>query len=422
MDAKVNKASAPPAVGILGSSPVALWGLTCTERLERLLARRTVRSVSHDLPDVSEGAVLLLRGDYVYDERVLSQLVDMDGEVLLTTEPGAKVVIAARVDASLAESAAGLMRGAVAADLDGLRRETPTSLGQGLPGRLRKAQAPFAIRVTEDRVAMLERLLYDASYKGVTDLVTKFLWPHPARHVVKLCTVLKLRPNHITAVGFTLMLLALWLFWEGRFGLGLLSGWAMTFLDTVDGKLARTTVTSSRFGHFFDHVMDIVHPPFWYIAWGHGLGETWNTPTPGISVEVALWAMFIGYLLGRGVEGLCSGFVLSKGIFVWRPFDSYFRLVTARRNPCMILLTAAWALGRPDLGLWLVCAWTVLTTLILMARLVMAWRHKAATGPLRSWLLDVDVATSGPVPRRVRWFGQVPRAPMPSDDVPVPSS
>ena len=44
----------------------------------------------------------------------------------------------------------------------------------------------------------------------------------------------------------------------------------MTFLDTVDGKLARTTLTSSKWGDIFDHGIDLVHPPFWYVAWGAG--------------------------------------------------------------------------------------------------------------------------------------------------------
>ena len=45
----------------------------------------------------------------------------------------------------------------------------------------------------------------------------------------------------------------------------------MTFLDTVDGKLARVTVTSTKLGNVFDHGIDLVHPPLWYLAWGIGL-------------------------------------------------------------------------------------------------------------------------------------------------------
>ncbi len=59
-------------------------------------------------------------------------------------------------------------------------------------------------------------------------------------------------------------------------------GWLMTFLDTVDGKLARVTVTSSRLGDVLDHGLDIIHPPLWYIAWGVGL-------TTAINAAIHIW-------------------------------------------------------------------------------------------------------------------------------------
>ena len=41
-------------------------------------------------------------------------------------------------------------------------------------------------------------------------------------------------------------------------------------------------------------------------------------------------------------------------IHVWRPIDSKFRLITARRNPNMVILVGALLFGRPDVGLELV--------------------------------------------------------------------
>src|SRR3546814_17463336 len=57
------------------------------------------------------------------------------------------------------------------------------------------------------------------------------------------------------------------------FGWGLVAAYAMTFLDTVDGKLARVTLTSSPIGNVFDHGIDLVHPPFWWWAWIVGLAH-----------------------------------------------------------------------------------------------------------------------------------------------------
>ncbi|MFN2427963.1 MAG: CDP-alcohol phosphatidyltransferase family protein, partial [Candidatus Binatia bacterium] len=77
----------------------------------------------------------------------------------------------------------------------------------------------------------------------------------------------------VTLLSLGFVLLAMWLFSIGWFGPGLIAAWIMTFLDTVDGKLARVTVTSTTFGNFFDHGIDIVGPPVWYVAWAYGLPE-----------------------------------------------------------------------------------------------------------------------------------------------------
>ena len=62
-------------------------------------------------------------------------------------------------------------------------------------------------------------------------------------------------------------------------------------------------------------------------------------------------------------EGL-FGVVFGVGMHVWRPFDSRFRLITARRNPNLLLLTASMLFGRPDLGIIAVAAWTALSLLV----------------------------------------------------------
>ena len=117
------------------------------------------------------------------------------------------------------------------------------------------------------------------SYKGVTDLVTKWLWPIPAFWTVRVCVRFGIRPNHVTLLSLVFAVLAGVAFWHGHYGIGLVMGWLMTFMDTVDGKLARVTVTSSRFGDVLDHGLDIIHPPLWYIAWGVGLDSSINADT-----------------------------------------------------------------------------------------------------------------------------------------------
>src|SRR3546814_20130666 len=73
-------------------------------------------------------------------------------------------------------------------------------------------------------------------------------------------------------------------------------------LDTVDGKLARCTITSSKWGDVFDHGIDLVHPPFWWYAWGVGLWA-YGRPLAPETFALALWVIIGGYVLQRLIEG-----------------------------------------------------------------------------------------------------------------------
>jgi hypothetical protein len=115
------------------------------------------------------------------------------------------------------------------------------------------------------------------------------------------------------------------------------------------------------------------------------------------------WMIVLGYVAGRIVEGLFP--LLGEcTIFTWKPFDAWFRLVTARRNPCLILMTLSALAGRPDWGFVAVTFWTVLTTLVLLLRLLQGLVARLAGGPLQSWLSAPDVA-QGPNAKAYRIFG-----------------
>lgn len=391
---------------IIHDSPVQHWGLTSRRRIQRVLNSLGVSDLIDDIASIPQGeSVILLRGDYLFDDRVIKYLVDTEDVLLQITRDQHSEMVAARVSASLAEQVADIIKGTGGErPVPSVKTETLESLSVSFQKRLLKFDPPFVLPITADNQQDLERRLFDASYKGVTDLVTKWLWPAPARWAVGQCVRLGLRPNHVTIIGLLLVILAGLFFVRGSFGWGLLAGWLMTFLDTVDGKLARVTVTSSRFGHYFDHLIDLIHPPIWYILWGVGLGAD-RLEVIGISIAAAGWLIIAGYVAGRLVEGVFLAWLGKFGLFCWRPVDSYFRLITARRNPCLILLTAGALLGRPGAGLAAVTIWTLATSLFLCLRLVMGLYRQKADGAIKSWFLEID-PTRSPQPLAVRLFTQ----------------
>ncbi len=380
------------AVLFLHECPVRLWGLTSRERLRRIFAAKGVTRFLTDRDHLpTDGTVVVIREDYLYDDRVISGLLDHPGTILEISRAGTTVPVAAHVTAAAAgQVSAWLEQGRLpAADDQGIKRLTPGELASKYLQRLRKFDQPFVLPITEQYRQQLEKHLFSWSYKGVTDLVTKWVWPAAARLAVRFCVRRGLRPNQVTLAGFFLALAAGFLFYYGWYGTGLLAGWLMTFLDTVDGKLARVTVTSSKFGHLFDHAIDIIHPPLWYLAWGLGLRRCGLPLTPG-AWQLLLWLILGGYLGGRLVEAIFTQFLGRFGIFCWQPRDSYFRLITGRRNPNMILLTISFIFGRPDLGLWAVAVWTALSTLYLVYRLYRALQARKAGKPLQAWFETID--------------------------------
>ena len=373
-------------------SPIRIWGMTSQQRVERILWE-TVRSCTADALQglVEDDTVLILRGDYLFDDRLIENLAGTPNMLLQLQDSQPPITVAAHVPAGLARQALDLLAGRTADDtLPGIEILTPATIPLSFHKKLRKKEPPFILPITAGHRKDLERRLFDWSYKGVTDLVTKWAWPGLARQVVGLCVRLHIRPNHVTLTGLVLVIIAGIAFATGHYGPGLLAGWLMTFLDTVDGKLARVTLTSSKFGHYFDHVIDLVHPPLWYMLWALGL--------PAVQVEglgwpliTFFWLILAGYIGGRLVEGSFQLLLGKFSIFCWQPVDSYFRLITARRNPNLILLTLSYLTGRPDLGLVAVTLWTVASTIFLLIRLATAGYERVRQGrPLGSWLAEAD--------------------------------
>jgi CDP-diacylglycerol--glycerol-3-phosphate 3-phosphatidyltransferase len=74
--------------------------------------------------------------------------------------------------------------------------------------------------------------------------------------IVRWLALSRIHPNVLTFLGLVINILAAWMFARGRFvGAGLVVVGAGLF-DMVDGRVARATDRVTRFGGFFDSVLD----------------------------------------------------------------------------------------------------------------------------------------------------------------------
>ena len=218
----------------------------------------------------------------------------------------------------------------------------------------------------------VERAAYDAAYKGVTDVLTLYLWRRPAFYLTRWAAQAGLTPNMVTAVGAVFCVLAFYLFWIGHYWLGRRR--RLRLHGARHGRrearaLHRRLV---QMGQYL-RPRHRPRPPALLVV---GVGRTGSRPTADplepVYATMLLWAIIGGYVAQRLIEGVFMRRFDGMHIHVWRPIDSKFRLITARRNPNMVILVAALLFGRPDVGLELVALWTIVSLIFHAVRLAQA--------------------------------------------------
>lgn len=369
------------AFTMIGENAVAIWGMSVRERVARI-----ARAAQVPPAPGGDGGLILVHADYAWDPAWFRHILDSPGVVL--TLDGVPA-LAHAIDAPQVGRIEQAMRDRAplepSAGLELVAYESGPTIENK---QLRKRETPFLMKLEPGTVRAIERASYFGAYKGVTDILTKYLWPEWALVLTRICARWGISPNMVTTVGALFCVYATVLFAQGHYLAGMAAGLVFMVLDTVDGKLARCTITSSAWGNVFDHGMDLVHPPFWWWFWATGL-STWGLAYDAVTFWWVQGAIQIGYVVQRLIEG---EFMRQNGlmhIHVWRRFDSRFRLITARRNPNMVILFVAVLLGRPDQGLVAVAWWTVISCLVHAVRLVQAWIERARGRQITSWLASV---------------------------------
>ena len=247
--------------------------------------------------------------------------------------------------------------------------------------KLRRTLTPLALSLGEQPKPVVERKLFASVYKGVTDVVTKYAWPEPALWLTRGAAALGLSPNVVTIFGLVLTFVAGWQFYIGNLAAGMAAAWLMTLLDTVDGKLARVTMTSSWLGNQLDHGNDLIHPPLWWYCLARGIalaepGHPWIWPS--------CWLILATYVVSRVLERTFKK-KLGFNQFMWKRFDSRFRMIISRRNIILLIMSAGLVAGRPVEAFAISALWSLISVAIQGVRYIQAFRHSRRQ-PINAWL------------------------------------
>lgn len=373
------------AAYIEGASDVRIWGMSGRERGVRLTRRLGLALLEElEMPASGPHPLLLLRADSVFEERLAKELIKCPGVLLVAPSSAGLTALAACVESEQAARAMELLRKEglteTAIREAGLKPMQAADMVGLYDAALRKRAPPCAFRLMPPNTAQIEKITFDAAYKGVTDLVTKSIFPWPTFHITRLLSQTKATPNVVTTASLVFTLLFFPFVLNGYFLAGIGCIWAMALLDTVDGKLARVTLTSTQFGRVYDHGIDLVAPPLWWFAWWLGLPEHGDS-----LIYWSVWIVVGGHVAGKLVEQL---FISTFGIkvHIWRRFDSDFRLITARRNPNLLILTLFTVLGFPTAGYLAVAVWILFSLGVHMVRYLQALAASRNGVAITSWL------------------------------------
>jgi len=173
---------------ILNDTTVSLWGLSGKERLNRMLRKYAELEIIEDTSLLLiDSNILLLRADFLFDSRLFVPMFALpEGSAISANGLQEIVAVATRTDFA-EQIVAELLGESESERLGTMPVQRPKNLVHANDPRLLKYDPAEILAISEENKAVLENELFDVFYKGITDFVTKWLWPLPARAAVKIC-------------------------------------------------------------------------------------------------------------------------------------------------------------------------------------------------------------------------------------------
>jgi len=326
--------------------------------------------------------LLALEADSVIDARLLQYLAERAGSLAARGGEGNERAAVLRLEGTILTNGtinARLPELAEAGIVQGTLKELPLKEVPDYIKKLRRHLPVYLFRITDPTSRdQAERFLFWSNYKGSTDFFTKYVYPPLVWRMVRPLARWRVHPNVVTLFNVVITLAAVPLFAWQYWLTGFVFAYTMSVLDSVDGKLARLTFTSSQLGNFLDHGLDIIHPPLWYFGWAWAL-STGDMASPVF--QAFMW-MTITYALDRVVAGVFKRRT-DRSIHGYTPLDERMRTFISRRNINLPIFTVGLITGIPVPAFLLVVLWQVGTFLFHLDRLIRFWNGKAvqeATG------------------------------------------
>ena len=315
-----------------------------------------------DLLESSGGPILVLSGNALNDQRIVSRLIQSCPIAAVAPSGDFSPAVAAcftKNEIALFEVNGGLDLSAIIKKglAQNLFPEFDFSQFDDYVKSLRRNIPPYLIQVeNQSDHEDANRYLKLTVHKGTNDFVAKYIHPPFEFGITKLLATTPVIPNHVTFLGIALSATTVYCFATGQILLGVILAATKGILDGVDGKLARFLLKYSKFGDLLDHVSDTIFDALWYLAlgWFFSKGD-WSSTAACFTM-----ILFVSYWVERIVPGLFNK-IHKYEIYDFSPIDRFVRVIGSRMNNNVWLLLIATVFGYAEQAFYFISIWMLAT-------------------------------------------------------------
>lgn len=323
--------------------------------------------------------VLLLRGDSVYDPRLIQWLDARNSAAVLVDSAPAKELeplVAAAAETNLSRlcgaallswtwaSAQGTaLESALRDDVAARRIEALDIAAQPhyLPSVRRELRPYWFPAPAPQERKIAERVLLAAAQKGALDLPALIHAPIENFIVSHLCKT-AVTPNQLTVLSNVVAWGATFFFATGHLISGAILALAVGLLDGLDGKQARVKVETSKTGKL-EHWFDALFENSWWIALAYYFQRAGELSGAFHYLLLLIGAEAAGGLAKWSIVRSCG-----RSLDELSSFDRAVRLFGGRRNVHVWILALGLLLGVPAKAFVVIAFWETITAVIQLAR------------------------------------------------------
>jgi phosphatidylglycerophosphate synthase len=343
--------------------------------------------------------ILVVEGDYVFDERILRALLAHPAGCVVaydsqprSTQAAPVVVEDDRLQAAGAGGTAASGRYAGVTVCPAWMLDVPGEWGDGgwigqlhalarahtvaaldvaaidpyVPGS-RRAVRPlwFRIRTLAD-AQRCKAALVEGAQKGTLDVVAWYVHRPIENWIVHRVADLPVTPNQVSLLTSLVGFAVAGLFLGGDLLPGVLLALVVNVMDGVDGKLARVKGLTSKLGEL-EHSFDCLYEQAWYAGFAWGMYRLTGSLLPLALGTVMLLCDSFARHVSMQFRQVTGGSLAD-----YAPFDRAFRRFDGRRNTYSLHLLLSILLGMPSMASFTMALHAAVTAAVYVVR---AGRH-----------------------------------------------